>query len=311
MFRKIVAAVLVISVLFSVCSCEGLGPKTQIPDLVEIADQDAGFYYVYFDIYDGENLTLIYHKAGDRGETKKLNKTVNSFLKTKGRKVTGWTTDMINYPVYSLTIQPRIVGDGYDGKGTTVVYTNGYLITSSGDVYKCKPDFKPFIEFDDNDYSREVEMEDLTHSKDFRPLSYTDSKWNTDMLRESYPEDIVFAPGVEVETEKVGEKDGYQFVQVLIKNNGSIKWGYDDRSIFIRLEVNVDGTWYNLYHDPSIDDQYTTLPGTNSFLNPGEEMREVFYTGLYGTLPPGDYRLLIYGQGGGEYNYAHAEFSIE
>ena len=310
MFRKIVALVLIISVLFTVCSCSESGPVTRIPEFEEIADMDAGYYYVDLRIYDGKKLTVISKNMWDKDSTIKLNKTVNSFLGCKGRKVNGWTTDKIKYPVYSLTISPRMVNDGYEGRGTTVVYTNGYLITSSGDVYKCNPDLKPFMKLDDNDTSRETELEDITHYKGFRPLAYTDSKWNADMLYESMFEDSSFAPGVEVETTGVREEDGYQVVRVLIKNNGSQKWSYDDRSIFIGVEVQLDGIWYHLYHDPSIDDQYTTFPYPNSVLQPGEDMPEDFYPGLYGKLPAGKYRLLIYGNSGDGYNYATAEFSV-
>jgi hypothetical protein len=40
-------------------------------------------------------------------------------------------------------------------------------------------------------------------------------------------------------------------------------------------------------------------------------MPEDFYPGLYGKLPVGKYRLLIYGNSGDGYNYAAAEFIVE
>lgn len=162
MFRKILALVLAAAVLFSMCSCMKTGPKTRIPELEHIEDLDAGYYYVSFSSYDGETLNGISFHQNLPDEAKALIKNVERFLKTEGRKVTGWTTDNIKYPVYSLTIETRLASNSDRDEGVTVIYSNGYLITQSGTVYKCDPDFKPFMKADDNDYTYETELDDLS-----------------------------------------------------------------------------------------------------------------------------------------------------
>ena len=311
MFRKILALVLAAAVLFSMCSCMKTGPKTRIPELEYIEDLDAGYYYVSFSSYDGEKLYGISTHQWDPDETKELIKNVERFLKTEGRKVTGWTTDDIKYPVYSLTIETRLASNSDTDEGVTVICTNGYLITQSGDVYKCDPDLKPFMKADDNDYTYETELDDLSGARAFSPLAYTDSKWNKDMLKDSSLDKNEIAPGIEAEALDVYVENGFQIVKVSMTNNGTEKWNYDDRSIFVGLEVKVGGKWYHLYHDPSIEDTYTTVLSANCVLQPGEDICKEFCPGLYGKLHPGKYRLLIWGRGNGSYNCAIAEFTVE
>ncbi|MBQ5767354.1 MAG: hypothetical protein IIV94_00525 [Clostridiales bacterium] len=311
MFRKILALVLAAAVLFSMCSCMKTGPKTRIPELEYIEDFDAGYYYVSFSSYDGETLNGISFHQNLPDEAKELIKNVERFLKTEGRKVTGWTTDDIKYPVYSLTIETRLASNSDRDEGVTVIYSNGYLITQSGTVYKCDPDLKPFMKADDNDYTYETELDDLSGARAFSPLAYTDSKWNKDMLLESSLDKNEIVPDIDAEALDVYEEDGFQVVRVSMTNNGTEKWNYDDRSIFVGLEVKVGGKWYHLYHDPSIEDTFTTVLSANCVLQPGEDICKDFCPGLYGKLHPGEYRLLIWGRGNGAYNCAIAEFKVK
>ena len=69
----------------------------------------------------------------------------------------------------------------------------------------------------------------------------------------------------------------------------------------------MEGKWYYLYHDPSIDDVYGTFPVYDQTLGSGKEKNEKIQLGFYGKLPSGDYRIVLGGQDGEIFNYVTAE----
>ena len=74
------------------------------------------------------------------------------------------------------------------------------------------------------------------------------------------------------------------------------------------MVVVVDGEWYYLYHDPGVDDDIRTIPGYDEILEPGAQDTVQISLGFYGTLPPGDYMILIHGEDSSGYCYACAEY---
>lgn len=283
---------------------------SRIPELERLDNIEADRYSVYCASYDGKEVTWVSQYVKTSEEAKELTNAVHKFTLCSGVKVKNWTKDKITYPIYALTVRP----ENFNGPleiGETVVWTNGYLITSSGDVYKCSPDFSPFLEADDDDYKSVTAVDDIAHTRTFRPLTYANQQWNTDLLVASGNTPDKLAPGIEVKVTEVGEKSNLPFITVSLKNTGDTKWNYEDYSLFVSLEVYVDGKYYYIYHDPTIDDDIRTIPGYSKVLEPGSEDTLEISLGFYGILPSGDYRIIIYGMTGEDYNFATVDYSLK
>ena len=282
----------------------------RIPELERLDKVEADRYSVYCASYDGKEVKWVSQYVMTSDEGKELIEAIHKFNLCRGVKVNNWTKDKITYPIYALTVRP----EKFKGPleiGETVVWTNGYLITSSGDVYKCSPDFSPFLEADDNDYVSVTELNDISHTRTFRPLTYANCQWNTDLLVPSGNTPDKRAPGVEAEVTEVGELSSLPFITISLKNTGDTKWNYEDYSLFIALEVNVDGEYYYIFHDPTIDDDIRTIPGYSNVIEPSCEDTLEISLGFYGILPPGDYRIIIYGMTGEDYTFASADYFLE
>lgn len=130
----------------------------RIPELKRVDELDVNYYDVSVSCYDGEKYKYVSPNSRTKEESLALLDAVHKFASVKGRKVNDWTPDKITYPVYSVTISPVIFKSEEYVPGETVVWSNGYLFTASGDVYKCNPDFRSFTETDDNDFVREGEV---------------------------------------------------------------------------------------------------------------------------------------------------------
>ena len=306
-----VISLLMVSV-FAICGCSlfTAGPSQRIPELQYVDEIDEGYYTTYCCSYDGKNYSSVSKRPIYPEEAEKLKDMVSKFCALKGRKVTDWSTDKITYPVYALSIEPRIMG----GEGEvceTVVWTNGYLITSSGNVYLADPDFKPFLEADERDFTVDTEMESLAYTRTFRPLQSAGQQWHPEIMRPSFATDDKVCDGIKVKVIDQFEKDGIPFLKVEITNNRDERWYYCDSSIFVGLDVVVDGEYYHLYHDPDIHDDYLTQPGFDAYIEPGETVTEEFCYGLYGTkLPKGEYRVLICSKEEDEFKYACGAFTL-
>ena len=243
----------------------------RIPELKRVDELDVNYYYVSVSCYDGEKYKYVSPNSRTKEESLALLDAVHKFASVKGRKVNDWTPDKITYPVYSVTISPVIFKSEEYVPGETVVWSNGYLFTASGDVYKCNPDFRSFTETDDNDFVREADLGDVASVRAFRPLYYAGSKWHKELLNPS-------------------------------------KISSDDNALFVSMVVVLDGEWYYLYHDPSVDDDIRTMSGYDEILEGGSQISVQISLGSYGTLPPGDYMIVIHGSDSNGYCYACAEY---
>lgn len=269
----------------------------RIPELKKLAEmKDAVYSKTHLCVYDGENISVYYNYSS----------TIES-----GRKASDWTPDKITFPVYSLQLEPSLLGEN-DELGETVVWSNGYLFTSSGGVYKCDADFTPFMDMVDDDDVREGEMQSIADIRAFRPLTMAYSKWQPELMRDSFVSDDEIVEGIEAKVTGVRREHGYPVATVEITNNSDKAWHYCNQSIFTYIDVTLDGRHYYVFHDPDISDSYYTMPGYSEIIEPGETDTREFGLWLYGNkLPKGDYRILIRGQDGDEDNYACAEYKIK
>ena len=281
----------------------------RIPELKRVDELEVDYYHVSVGCYDGEKYKYVSPNSRTREESLTLLDGVHKFASIKGRKVDNWTPDKITYPVYSVTISPVIYKSEVYVPGETVVWSNGYLFTASGEVYKCNPDFNVFLETDDNDFVREADMESIASARAFRPLLYADSEWHKELLLPSSLSEEEHAGYVEAEITGISERGGFPLVTVQLTNTGEEDWSYEENSLFVSMVVIVDGDWYYLPHDPSVDDDIRTIMGYGEKLKAGDQATVQISLGYYGTLPSGDYLIVIHGLDNNGYRYACAEYN--
>lgn len=315
---KNIAVILCITVFILVCAilfildfffgkpaqeCAG----EQIPELMRIGRMDAGWYEIEVIKYDGSTMTWINHRIWYKNEVYAYNLYARKILETKGKRVKNWTPDDLAYPMYAFEIEPRTGLTEFEETGEMMVYSNGYLITQTGNVYECDIDFSDVMVVGEHDFLREVEVDDIMQMSCFRPLAYANHKWNKDYLSDTEAMDKR-NPDIEAAIIKEYEIDGIPMIDISLKNNGEKDWHYEERSLFFGMIVFVDGQWYYLNDDPAVDAYYGTFPVYGKVLGAGDEVKVTFFSRRYGELPEGKYCIIICGRDGDDYNYACAPY---
>ena len=277
-----------------------------VPELQRLKGLEVNYYDIGCYAYNGNTFSSVHKKFNSTDEYNKELPKMLRMMDTRCVRVYDWTPDDITYPIFALEITPVIFKSEKYIHGETFVWSNGYLITSSGEVYKSGLFFGSFLESDEDDYT--YVTEDITEIADiraFRPLFMANNIWNPDMLNPSGLNDYSFSEDIEaVVTGITGEEDE-KIATVNLRNYGEKTWSYSDQSLFVRLEVNIGGQWYIIRHDPNVDDDIRTMLGYNQKLAPGEAVDVVFHLGWFGKLPPGNYRIVIWGN---DNKNAYAEF---
>lgn len=201
------------------------------------------------------------------------------------KAVDDWSPDKAVYPMYGVAI-----GTG-DGMGLSMLWTNGYLITRTGEVYKFDYDFAAVM--DSLDWGNEWTQEPQTGSRrnishvsgmpNDRYLALHDGRWNPEYLcpagELTPPESISMS------------LNGWtaEKVSVTISSDSAEEWCYGE---YFHLEVLLDGVWYYV---PETPDQNWGFTSIGIILQPYDENEESYSLGRYGELPAGTYRLVVEG----------------
>ncbi len=308
--KKINSAIIITAiVLLTVFVIVRYAVLRPVPELQRLKGLEVNRYDVACYAYDGDKYSCVIKKFKSADEYKRELLKITGLMDTRIVKVNDWTPDKITYPVYALEITPVIFKSEKYEHGETFVWSNGYLITSSGDVYRSGLFFKRYLNNDEDDYFRETDtITNITDIRPFRPLFMANKEWNKDMLRVSNLDDGEFAENIEAAVTCFDGEEDALIATVRIINNGEYAWDYSDQSLFAGLEVNIDGQWYSIFHDPNVDDDIRTMLGYNQRLDAGQETDVVFHLGFFGKLPPGIYRIVIWGQYKSRQANASAEF---
>ena len=307
----ILAGLLILSFIMGIpgCSSLSIGQYEEIPELKRLEDLNATSYYGSAACFDGKKLTYAHSSFSLMPQKNEASLVpVKQLITLKGKKAEDWTKDKIKYPIYAVTLMPIVMDSKTYIPGETVVWTNGYLITTSGNVYKCKPDFKPFFKEDGHAKISVNDMESIIEPRIFRPLSYANGKWNKDLLRKSSSLEEKKADDIEAVVTGIENKAVLPVVSVTLKNNGSSHWNYTLKGLSVRVEVSVDGEWYYLHYAPNIDLTYSNILEYNEVVLAGHEDHKDIYVGQYSLLPAGDYRIIISGK---DNSYVCAEYHID
>ena len=279
----------------------------KIPEMARIARMPADWYDIDVIRYDGTTMTWVIHRIWYDNDVRIYNKYARDILETRGKLVEDWTPDDLAYPMYAFEIEPRKGQLDFEETGEMWVYSNGYLITQTGNVYECDIDFSDLMVVNENDFLREVEVDDIMQMSCFRPLAYANHKWNPNFLSGTDAMDKRNSD-IEATIIKEYENDGVPMIDINLKNNGDKDWHYEEKSYFFGMIVLVDGEWYCFNDDPAVDVYYATLPTYGKVLKAGDEVKLTFFSKRYGELPQGNYCIVICGRDGDDYDYACAPY---
>ena len=281
-----------------------------IPELRNIDDFTKDRYELVYYAYDGKLLTCYdtsYSQLKNEGDTRderlanfekthdSLNKLICRFASIRGKKSTEWTPEDVTFPVYAFTVKSQYIG-GCDRHGETFVWSNGYLITPSGNVYICDADFEAFTDELDAMYNASTyESEDLLKQSWSRPLLYANSEWHTENVQGNADWHEYQTYGLEAEVTEQYEEDGWPCVTIEIRNNGDKEWYYDDFQPFFYMGVLIDGKVYSV---PKVEGSatYKTPLKYNSVLVPGDSLTIKYCPDDFFPLIPGEYKIIIPGR---------------
>lgn len=283
---------------------------SNIPELQAIDRFTEGSYELYFYEYDGKVMAsydipdnYIPLEGADRDERiahikttyERLNKTIHRLSSFRGRKTTEWTPEDITYPIYAFTVKSSNI-DSVNHHGESFVWSNGYLITNSGDVYICDADLAGIVDdLDEDYYKREFEWEGTYYGSWSRPLLYANSGWRAEELHEMPDWSEYKEYGLEAKVIDQYEEDGWPLVTIEIRNNSDKDWNYEDFQPFFGIGILIDG---EAYYVLAVDGHstYNAVISYDSVLAPGESMIIEYCPDEYFPLVPGEYIIMIYGK---------------
>ena len=267
----------------------------KIPELALVEDLTEEGFSLY--AYKGEADSGITSHAmiKSKDDFRKMQDIVRKLVSARGRQVTGDIENKLVYPAYAMTIQSNAMGEERK-PGQTIVYCNGYLYTESGNVYKCDMDMEQFFDSDNVMYNRRIyEWKGITGSEAFRPMCYSNGKWDKDLLKPARDEIMEQGRDITGEIVKLTEGDRCDVLDIKLKNNTDKDWCYEDCFQYIAVGVEIDGKLYTIPGNPSEDTYVGVMPMYSSELKAGEEIVNSFNLGMFGKLPPGDYKIVIFG----------------
>ena len=310
MFRKISVFILAFAACFSIASCSLFTEDGSLtPELNKMESFTDDMFSLSLVVFDGENTIVSDSVIRSEEEYHNLQSLARQVISSyEGAKTTSWTKQDLQYPIYSLTICPNVIGQS-NPPGETVVWSGGYLFTSSGDVYMCGMDFEPLMEPDlECLRQREVNDTELSDLSAFRPLFCANGGWDAEYLTpaehsDMYPEDCINA-----EFKELSDRNGYFWATIELSNTGGQNWRYESR--IADVEVLVGGTWYMVPRDPGVIAFAGMVVTYNDSLAPGITQTIGATIGPYGELPPGEYRLVINGTFEDEQD-AYASYIVE
>ena len=126
---------------------------------------------------------------------------------------------------------------------------------------------------------------------DLKKLLTDENGWNAELMS-PVTEEPSAPEGITLEIAFEGEK-----IDAVFKNEGTKRWNFGES---YSVQVNLDGAWYYVPTDPVTNWVFNSIGYT---LEAGGDWEETYSLNMYGELPTGLYRLVVYG--------LTAEFTVE
>ena len=309
MFRKITSLLLVLSICFSLASCAlPSGISQKIPELVKmegyLEKQRFDVYLVVQEEKTGVRYSEYY--VGREGY-EEMQKLMRKVLSSKGTKVKDFDADKITFPIYSLVVSPEEFGVQNE-PGEAIVWTNGYLITDGGDVYKCDMDFDLITKNDKLFKTHEYEFEFTYATGAFRNLAMAYDKWDESLMRTMQPELMKAPDNVKAKVVREFEDERGKWVTIEFDNYSNIDWDFSN-SHYMAIEIN--DSYYAIPNDPCFDGYTIGTMSYNYEVVQHEITTEDYLLVIYGELPPADYILLIPARAGNENRAVWVEYTVK
>ncbi len=309
MFRKITSLLLVLSICFSLASCAApSGIKQRIPELVKMEEYlDKRPFEVSLFVQEEDILTRYDEWVASREAYEELQNTMRKVLSGKGTKVNDFNRDKITYPIIGMIVSPEEF-QVQNEPGEAIVWTNGYLITDSFDVYKCDLDFDLITENEELFRSHEYDFEFTYATGVFRNIAMAYGKWDESLMNTMQPEMLKVPDNVKGKVVRETETEKGKCVTVEFDNYSDIDWKFSS-SAYMAIEIN--DAYYSIPNDPCFDGYTIGTLSYNCSVIRHEITSEDYYLIPYGDLPPADYILLIPAQAGSDTCFVQVKYKVK
>lgn len=309
MFRKITSLLLVLSICFSLASCAApSGIKQRIPELVKMEGYlEKERFDVSLFVQEEDILTRYDEWVASREAYEELQNTMRKVLSGKGTKVKDFNRDKITYPIIGMIVSPEEF-QVQNEPGEAIVWTNGYLITDSFDVYKCDLDFDLITENDELFRSHEYDFEFTYATGVFRNLAMAYGKGDESLMNTMQPEMLKVPDNVKGKVVRETETEKGKCVTVEFDNYSDIDWKFSS-SAYMAIEIN--DAYYSIPNDPCFDGYTIGTLSYNCSVIKHEITSEDYYLIPYGDLPPADYILLIPAQAGNDTCFVQVKYKVK
>lgn len=266
--REILLALLTAGLL---ASCGTSEPNS----LFDTASPETSMMSLY--VCDGTTTTC-YRISDTPAETEMLAKLAGTTT-----VLTEVTTEDVEFPAYGFEIGTA------DGWGLNMAWSNGYLYNRDGAVYEFDFDFGDLLE--EYAFEKEGDWDSILVLPCARYLVEDENGWNAELMS-PVTEEPSAPEGITLEIAFEGEK-----IDAVFKNEGTKRWNFGES---YSVQVNLDGAWYYVPTDPVTNWVFNSIGYT---LEAGGDWEETYSLNMYGELPTGLYRLVVYG--------LTAEFTVE
>ena len=285
--KKIIIAILLFLVLITLFSCKEKEPTYDANEFFPLTEEVKSLEIASYDGTRQLTAPMLHREVAN--ETKLLDEIMNSFRDTPSVKVENFSHDKIKLPIYGIEFVSLT-----DNSNINALFSNGYLLTSNGEVYKFEYDFAALMEKDFQEEVKETEL--LKTFPSLRLAAYDNGKWVGDFMPAAVTKykhnNSLAQAGASLEIKGFDGKA----VHGIIHNNKHVLLEYGEPYDFHAL---VDGEWKDIpYISPY--DYYFIMP---LYSTTADFFEKNFYIEQYAPLPAGRYRIIFSG--------LTAEFDIE
>ena len=209
-----------------------------------------------------------------------------------------YTPDKLTWPVYGLACNDKT------GHGVQYFWTNGFLLSSDGSVYRFNYDFKALTQRGFNFGEREV-LRPVGIPGSWMVLKNAEGRWIPELMQPS----AEGTPAENVSLEVTGREGST--LQLELKNGTADCWTYGDA---FSVETKLQGVWYDV---PLATAEHVAFFLIGYPLEPGKSETLSCSLEWYGDLPAGTYRIVKSisidkgGAGGWDNLFVYAEFTVE
>ena len=191
----------------------------------------------------------------------------------KVKEAPDWTPEDVSGPVYGFDMGKK---DGFSIRGA---WCNGHWICDDGSVYTYDFDFEALMadyEWDFGNHFRSTTVLPCS-----RHLTMDEQGWYAELLQPSAD----LQPPENITLELVSQESNA--ITLRFENTGREEWMFGE---YYALDVLLDGAWYEV----------PPTPGNWGFndigymLSAGDSREESYLLTMYGELPAGTYRIVVY-----------------